>query len=271
MSDLDTMQAVMARALRKRRALTKDPEIVALARAFFTGSASLSPVEQLEIYRQQFWLRHTSALLEDFPGVSGILGQQHWERLAEEYLEAHPPTTFDLRDVGERLPDFIAHHAEWLPQRGLVADMARLEWAYVEVFDAADAPPLAPEKLVDLPPEAWPRLRLTLNPAVRLLRVAYPVVELRRQLCPPQTSPVPNPAADARRLLVHRSSRDIRVEALEEVPFRLLEAVADGAALAGACESALSAEGAAGALTGARLQAWFHDWVRRAIVVDVSS
>jgi hypothetical protein len=62
-----------------------------------------TPVERLEIYREQFWLRHRSSLVEDFPGVSGILGRRAWAALIEGYLEAHPPHSYTLRDLGLRL------------------------------------------------------------------------------------------------------------------------------------------------------------------------
>ena len=102
--ELDELQRWMASKLRELRGLPKDEPTTALARRHFTGNDRLSPVEQLEVYRQQFWLRHTSALLEDFPGLSGILGQRDWERLTESYLGAHAPTSFTLRDLGAALP-----------------------------------------------------------------------------------------------------------------------------------------------------------------------
>ncbi|HEX6278201.1 MAG TPA: putative DNA-binding domain-containing protein, partial [Polyangiaceae bacterium] len=85
------VQARLAELLLRRRDLTKDPEAQAFAREHVAGNARVSPVEQLEIYREQYWLRHTGSLVEDFPGLGGILAQSDWERLVEEYLVAHPP------------------------------------------------------------------------------------------------------------------------------------------------------------------------------------
>jgi hypothetical protein len=48
--------------------------------------------------------------------------------------------------------------------------MARLEWAYIEAFDAADAPALDPLKLSGIPESAWETARILLDPAVRLLQ-----------------------------------------------------------------------------------------------------
>src|SRR6188474_2074542 len=103
----------MAELLVRRRALARDPEVTAAAAERVTGNARLLPVDQVEIYREQFWLRHSASLVEDFPGLGGILGQDDWERLIEEYLEAVPPVAYSLRDLGERLPAFI-ETCEWL-------------------------------------------------------------------------------------------------------------------------------------------------------------
>ena len=94
------LQAKMAELFRRRRDLGKDDEARAFADEHIAGNARVSPVEQLEIYREQFWLRHTGSLVEDFPGVGGVLGQNDWERLVEEYLLAHPPSTFSREAVG---------------------------------------------------------------------------------------------------------------------------------------------------------------------------
>jgi hypothetical protein len=67
--------------------------------------SQLPPVEWLEIHREQFWLRHTSSLVEDFPDVSGILGQDAWATLIECYLEAHPPRSCTLRYLGLHFPE----------------------------------------------------------------------------------------------------------------------------------------------------------------------
>ena len=148
MSDaLSELQRSMATALRERRSLAAQPHWSSFAGEHVSGNDRLSPVEQLEIYREQFWLRHTSSLIEDFPGLSGILGQDDWERLAEQYLTEVTPDSYTLRDLGQKLPQTI-ERASWLPHQALCLDMARLELAYIEVFDAPDLPVLAPERHV---------------------------------------------------------------------------------------------------------------------------
>jgi hypothetical protein len=262
------VQAWMAGALRRRGDLGRDPEAVRTAPAIATGNDRLSPVEQLEIYREQFWLRHTGSLLEDFAGLAGILGQDAWQRLVEDYLEAHPPAAFSLRDLGDRLPAFV-ERATWLPHPVLCLDMARLEWAYVEVFDAADSSALDPKRLAAIPEAAWPTARLALAPALRLLAVSYPVAALRKRIRLEHEA-VPLPAPEAQKLVVYRGAdRNLYHEIVGEDAFALLSALREGVPLVAACERAMTEVPERAAAIEASLSDWFRDWAARAWIVGV--
>jgi hypothetical protein len=274
----------MAALLRHRRALPNDERLSEAARVHIAGNARLTPVEQLEIYREQFWLRHTAALLDDFPGLSGILGQTDWERLVESYLEEVAPTSWTLRDLGARMPAHV-ERSTWLPHHELCVDMATLEWAHVTAFDAEDAAPLDPAKLQGLGPEAWLAARLVLAPSLVLLRVQFPVAELRRRLRDASDASDANVASRAepalaialpgrapQGLVVHRGSdlalHDSRPS---DVAFELLVALHEGLPLVQACERAAErvpdgAEELERSVTG-----WFTDWAKRGWVVDVQT
>lgn len=268
------IQIMLANFLVRRRDLNRDEEARRFAEEHVAGSALVSPVERLETYREQYWLRHTSSLVEDFPGVSGVLGQTDWERLVEEYLVAHPPRSFSLRDLGSSLPDFTATR-DWLPHRELVADMARLEWAHVEVFDAPDARPLDPQKLVGIPEDAWQDVRLVPNPALRLLESSHPVVELWRQLCVARTDatraqePLAIPAKKRENLVVQRRKLEIEHDRLEPEAFMLLSKLCASIPLGVACESVASEYVLSPESIGARIEAWFATFTARGYLIDV--
>jgi len=266
-SDLAELQTLLAGLLIRRRALDKDAELVARAPEWVTGNDRLLPVEQLEIYREQFWLRHSASLVEDFPGLGGILGQGDWERLIEEYLEARPPESFSLRDLGDRLPEFIETR-EWLPHRELCNDMARLEWAYVDAFDAADAPPLDAEKLKSVPEDAWESARIALDPALRLLETRYPVAELRRALRT-SSEPVPIPEPSPENLVIHRVQGNLFFQPVSRGAFELLCALGEELPLGAACERAIERVPAEAESIENDVAAWFEDWGKRGFIVDV--
>ncbi len=151
------------------------------ARARLTGNERVPPEEQLEIYREQFWLRHTSSLLEDFEGLAGVIGQRigsaWWRATWRPTLRAATP----CRDLGRRMPEYVEQQT-WLLEllavrghgpRGVVlrGSVRRRE---------LDTP--RPAALGTIPEDAWPGARLELAPALRMLQVGYPLRPFRREL-----------------------------------------------------------------------------------------
>ncbi len=276
LQELDELQRWMALSLRARRSLSNDPEAVALAEAHFTGNHRLKPVEQLEIYRQQFWLRHTSALLEDFPGLSGVLGQRTWEQLAEEYLIAYPPTSYTLRDLGARFAEHV-ERSTWLPQHDLCCDMARLEWAYVELFDSALLAPVSPEKIAAVTASGWQTAVLQLQPNLQFLSSRYPVAKLRlalkrAQLAAEQDQTIPDidlPEPQLEQLVLYRRGDEMYREALTPAGFALLRKLHSGTPLVPACEAVASELPSAAASLEADLSGWFQRWASLGFFIDV--
>ncbi len=269
-SELDQIQSFFAAQLRKRRALPKDAALTEQARAIVKASGRLSPVERLEIYREQFWLRHTASLVEDFPGLSGVLGQAAWERLVEGYLDEHPPQSFTLRDLGLRLPEYVARRSS-LEHYELCCDMARLEVGYLEIFDAADPPPLDPKALADIREEAWEHARIVLHPALRALKVGYPVAELRKRLFHARTSGehVPLPAPEPHCLILFRRELTLFHEPLSAGAHALLVALTERVPLVPACERAQAEIPEEAASIAENVGVWFQSWAARGFITSV--
>lgn len=268
MRSLSELQLGMAEALRHPRALPQDPLWAGFAAENLCGNDRLSPVEQLEIYREQFWLRHTGSLVEDFPGLCGILGQDDWDKLAVQYLSEVAPSSFTLRDLGAQLPEVISR-ATWLPHRALCHDMARLELAYIEAFDAPDTDPLAPERLAALPEEQLPLAKLVIAPCVRLLEVAHPVADLRRALRAEGDEPVAIPAPRAQNLVVYRLNRRLWDMAVSQPAFRLISGLQQGERFGEAAERAAAGSPEAEAEVGERIGLWLSEWTKKGLLCDV--
>ena len=177
---LAALQKLLTHAFRQETAVADDAEQSRLFAIHVAGNSRLTPAEQVDIYRRQFWLRHEEVLEEDFPGLVAVLGEHVWQKLALSFLTAHPPHQPNLRDLGAGLPNhldaFAGIPAALLP---LARDMAAYELAFVDVFDGLDPPALDAELLTSLSPSAWERARLELSPVVRRMHFDYPVHRLR--------------------------------------------------------------------------------------------
>jgi hypothetical protein len=273
MSELSELQRWVVEHLQSPRALPRNPTVTTEAADRLTGNERLSPVEQLEVYREQFWLRHTSSLVEDFPGVGGILGQADWERLVESYLHAHTPQSWTLRELGRHFPEHVASF-EGLPHRELCRDMARLEWAFIELFDAAECAPLDLGKLASLPPNTLETGRLVLAPALRLMSVSFPVADLRMQLLGRRAggseAAVAIPESESQWLVLYRGNdRRLYHRPVTPEAFALLGALGHGLSLVTACESALEACPEHAERLQQNVSGWFQEWARRGWLVDI--
>jgi len=110
-----------------------DPALLELVE----GRGRLGSTDRLGVYTEMYWARLLDVLRDDFPRVAAVLGADRFTALAAAYLERHPSTDPSVRWVGANFADFLA---EWGPVDDLpfLADLARLEWTRLAVFDAAD-------------------------------------------------------------------------------------------------------------------------------------
>lgn len=156
--------------------VSEDGEAVEeIAASYIRPNDRLSSFDRLEIYNRQYWLRVMGAVAEDFPVLQAVVGARKFDALALAYLLENPSTSFTLRNLGAKLPQWLESHPELsLRRHRLALDVARLEWAYVEAYDGAALPPMTDADLTGL----TERSLLSLQPHVQLLALGYPVDEL---------------------------------------------------------------------------------------------
>ncbi len=258
-----------------------------LCEELFAPGPRLGPVAQLEVYREQFWLRHRGALEEDFRGVFYTVGADLFAELCRAYLAAHPSHSHTLRDLGQHFPAFL-EGCDLLQDNPklhrLACDMAKLEWAMTDAFDLAYNEPVAPEKLAQFPAEQWPVARFVFQPHLRMIgHTSWRIHELRKKAVEvyddvdcacvdcygvgvdgfPEHKPVS--------LLAFRT-KNLRVLFLEaeSVQVSLLQSLMNGAPLMEACEQA--AEGASPEevqLLEDSIFVWFQAWAAREWICDI--
>ena len=130
---------------------------------------------RIRVYSDAYYLRLRDVLREDFPRVAALLGPERFEDAASGYLEVFPSKQPSVRHLGRAVAEFLRRRED-IPK--CLADLAQLEWARVEVFDAPDAESATIGDFVSVPPDAWPALRFSTIPALQTLRAQYPVHQL---------------------------------------------------------------------------------------------
>jgi hypothetical protein len=120
---------------------------------------------RLAIYCNAYASRLIEALAANYPVLQALLGES-FEVHAREYVSTHLSRTESIRWYGAELADVLAAAGQ-----PALADLARLEWAIAQAFDAADAPTLTTEDLQSIGPAEWAGLRFTLHPSVSYLQL----------------------------------------------------------------------------------------------------
>ena len=276
-AQLDGLMGLLSGAFRRGSPIPEDAGLSAVCAEHVTGNDRLSPAEQVDIYRRQFWLRHVDALRDDYPGLAFVLGDDLFEAFCRAYLAACPPTSPTLRDLGSDIVRF-AQTYDGFPEgkAALARDMVRYENAFVDLFDGADPPPLDPAKVQGMPEDGWATARIVLHPLLVRMRLDHPVHRVRAALRDTRPDgadgevgaelPVPRPV----HLALFRKDLVIRYEELDPLAFALLDALAQGTPLVPACEEiSMGLDDEAGAALAGSVQAWFAQWTAWGFLVDV--
>jgi len=163
-----------------RFVLGATPSPLLLAALAGEGSASPSPYRStLTLYRNNTMISLREALAAAFPVVARLVGEDCFFSLARAFIRAHPPRHAAMIFYGRRMPDFITC---WEPVASLpyLADVARLELAWAQVYHAAETTSLDPASLAALSPSRLEAARLHLVPALQLLASPYPIAAIWR-------------------------------------------------------------------------------------------
>jgi hypothetical protein len=242
-----------------------------LADSYIKPNDRLTSFDRLEIYNRQYWFRVIGAVAEDFPALNTVLGEKIFDQLVLAYLRENPSTSFTLRNLGSKLPEWLEAHPEFAPRRHkLLLDVARLEWAYVEAFDRAEVAPLIAEDFSSLSGES----ELFLQPHIQLLDLHYPVDELvlavHRETTPGDM--MSNASSERKQvkrtrlpkmerskvfLVVHRYENSVYYRRIDRENFLLLSALQRGVLLGEALEQAFRKSGFGAEEQAERIQGYF--------------
>lgn len=176
------------------------------------------------IYRNNLFSNLREVLRAVYPVVEKLVGSDFLHHAATTFIRAHPSTSGDVHEYGREFAEFLD---TFPPLHALpyVADVARLEWAMHEAFHAADAPPLASERLGGVPPDRFGALTLALHPACRLLASAYPILRIWEANQPGAADEFVSLTEGGTRLLVRRPRYEVEALALSAGEFSMLGAL----------------------------------------------
>ena len=198
-----------------------------------------TPAARLAIYRNNTLTNLRGTLREVYPIIDQLVGAAFFDRMAAEFIAAHPSQSGDLNDYGGGFEEFIAGFA---PAAALLylPDVARLEWVLEKAYYAADRGSMQLARLAEVPPERYADLRLVLHPAATLVRSRYPLQTIWEVHQPGYVGDghVDLGVGDTA-LLVTRRGLDVIMEPLDQAEFLFLALIVEGQPFAIALTAAL--------------------------------
>lgn len=166
MSSLETEQAFVAGLLDPSR----------MARGLVAGVGT-EVGARYDIYRNNVTVSLINALAATYPAVQRITGPDFFRAMARFHVRATPPRSPMLFEYGREFPDFIERY-EYAVEMPWLADVARIERAWLDAYHAADHTTLTADALAAIQPSDLASVRFERHPAARVVRSRFPALSI---------------------------------------------------------------------------------------------
>ena len=145
--------------------------------AFVSGPNGKTAGKRYNVYRNNVTVSLINALAAVFPATMRITGVDFFRAMARFHVRATPPTSPLLFEYGHDFPDFIECY-EYAQSMPWLADVARIERAWLDAYHAANEEALTPQALASIPAEQLADTVLMPHPATRIVRSRFPAVTI---------------------------------------------------------------------------------------------
>ena len=247
-------------------------------RGILTGDDSIlaeildSPKEKREVlfgvYRHAYGSRLVDALRNDHELLHNYLGDEMFDAMGYAYVAAKPSHHPNLRWFSQGLPDFLKG-TEPYSEHPILSDLAALEKALNDAFDAADAPVVALTDMAGFAPETWNDLRFEAHPGSCRLDVSTNVAAVWLALKNDETPPDAAALEELGRLLIWRQDTTPMFRELGAEEAMMWDEAAGGIPFGVLCSMLATYDDPDGA--AARGAGYLHGWVTSGILTSVSA
>jgi Putative DNA-binding domain len=247
-------------------------------RAILTGDDTIlaeildSPKEKrdvlLGVYRYAYSSRLVDALRNDHEILHQYIGDEMFDTMGKAYVAARPSHHPNIRWFSQGVPDFLKTTDPY-SDYPVLSELAALEKALNDAFDAADAPSVVVADLAVIPPEAWNDLRFAAHPSTSRLdfstNAAAIWIALKSEETPPDAATLDEPT----QFLVWRQGVTPMFRELSVEEAMMWDEAAGGIPFGVLCSMLATYADPDGA--AARGAGYLHGWVTSGLLIGVSS
>lgn len=238
MSTLHKQQRDMAQFITANVDQQSNPSRLAIKQS---DSARFSAAQRLQIYRNNFIISLREALAGVYPVVQKLVGDEFFQHLVHEYVQRYPSRTGNLHDFGDEFASFLQDFPglEALPY---LPDVARLEWAYHQVFHTSEQRVLKIGELVSLGEQQTAGLIFQISSGCIFFASDYPVLGIWQANQAGNDELTVSLDEGGDQFVVVRHGQQVEFHPLRAGVYALLESLAQNKNFAEACEHALSVD-----------------------------
>ncbi len=238
-----------------QRAILDDDESV-------LGELLDSPREKREtlfgVYRHAYGARLVEAMRNDHALLHAYLGDEMFDEMGYAYVKARPSQHSNLRWFSQGLPAFLTWTSPYR-DHPVLGDLAALEKALNDAFDAPDAPVLALADMAQFAPEQWPDLTFRIHPTASRLDLATNTAAIWLALKHDETPPDAVALEQPSRLQIWRQDLTPMFRELPAEEAMMWDAAARGVSFGVLCEMLATYDDPDGA--AARGAGYLHGWI----------
>jgi hypothetical protein len=220
----------------------------------------------LGVYRHAYVARLEEFLANDHEKLRCYMGAAKFSAMARDYVATHPSDQPNARWYARHLPEFLA---TTLPYRKApeLSELAMLERALNDAFDAPEAPHKTFGDLAAVPPDAIAQAQIVIHPSVRTIAVQTNVTSLWSSIRCGEAPPHPYRLDEPQEVLVWRQGASSRFRLLGQEEAMALAQAREGVAFGVICEMIAMMEGPDSAAV--RAAAYLRGWIEAELITDI--
>lgn len=231
-----------------------------------------SPKEKREtlygVYRYAYGSRLVDAMRSDHELLHLYLGDEMFDEMGHAYVKARPSEHPNLRWFSQGLPEFLKT-AEPYCNHPVLTDLAALEKALNDAFDAAEGEVLELTAMAAFAPEAWPDLKFRPHPSAARLNLSTNASAVWLALKNDETPPDAIVLEEPSRLLIWRQETTPMFRELPAEEAMMWDEAANGIPFGVLCEMLATYDDPDGA--AARGAGYLHGWIASGNLTAVST
>lgn len=194
-----------------------------------------STADAFQVYQSAYHLRHKEFLANDYEILRQYVGESRFAILAQAYVDATPSRHQNARWYSQKLPEFLL---ETSPFKSTVevGELAILERALGDAFDAPDHDQKSFEDMSKIPVDHIHNLTLKFHPSLQRLHFSQNATSIWSALKCDEAPPRPHVLEQQQQVMVWRQANSARFRILGEEEAMAIDSAREGVSFGVICE-----------------------------------